>query len=96
MWQNEILDEIHKIREEHAKSFNYDLDAMFADWQKKQAESGREVVSLLPKSSLIPTLRGLPRADKLKVMQFLIAELAKEEEQNLQPRTTDFLFPTKL
>ena len=46
MWQDEILDEIHKIREEHAKSFNYDLDAMFADWQKRQAKSGREVVNL--------------------------------------------------
>ena len=84
MWQDEILDEIHKIREEHAKSFNYDLDAMFADWQKKQAESGREVVSLLPKRGLIPTLRDLPRPDKFKVMQFLITELAKEEEQTLK------------
>lgn len=46
MWQDEILDEIHKIREEHAKSFNYDLDAMFADWRRKQAEGGRQVVSL--------------------------------------------------
>jgi hypothetical protein len=44
--QNHILDEIHRIREEHAKSFNYDLDAMFADWQKKQTGGGREVVSL--------------------------------------------------
>lgn len=52
MWQDEILDEIHKFREEHAKSFNYDLDAMFADWQKRQAESGRQVVSLPPKQSL--------------------------------------------
>jgi hypothetical protein len=49
MWQDEILDEIHKIREDHAKSFNYDLDAMFADWQKKQSEGGKEVVSLSPK-----------------------------------------------
>jgi hypothetical protein len=24
MWQDEILEEIHKIREEHAKSFNYE------------------------------------------------------------------------
>jgi predicted RNase H-like HicB family nuclease len=40
--------EIHRIREEHAKSFNYDLNAMFADWQKKQAASGREIVSLSP------------------------------------------------
>lgn len=49
MWQDEILEEIHKIREEHAKSFNYDLKAMFAEWQKKQAVSGRQVVTLMPK-----------------------------------------------
>ncbi|KJH71302.1 hypothetical protein [Aliterella atlantica] len=53
MLQNEILDEIHKIREKHAESFNYDLDAMFADWQKRQAESGREVVNLSVNSDLI-------------------------------------------
>lgn len=52
MLQNEILDEIHKIREEHAKTFNYDLDAMFADWQQRQAESGREVVNLSANRSL--------------------------------------------
>ena len=52
MWQDEILDEIRKFREEHAKSFNYDLDAMFADWQKRQAESGRQVVNLPPKQGL--------------------------------------------
>ncbi len=46
MWQNEVLEEIYKIREEHAKSFDYDLDAMFVDWQEKQAESGRKVVNL--------------------------------------------------
>jgi hypothetical protein len=45
MWKDEILEEIHKIREEHAKAFNYDLDAMFSDWQKRQAESGREIIS---------------------------------------------------
>lgn len=34
-------------------------------------------------AELFPTLRELPRADKLRVMQFLIAELAKEEEPTL-------------
>jgi hypothetical protein len=63
MWQDEILDEIHKIREEHAKSFNYDLDAMFADWQRRQSEDGREVVSLLPKRGL--TTRWSGRAKDL-------------------------------
>jgi hypothetical protein len=55
MWQDEILDEIHKFREEHAKSFNYDLDAMFADWQQRQGESGRKVVSFSRKVSPKPS-----------------------------------------
>ncbi len=44
MWEDEIIDELHRIREEHAKSFNYDLDAMFEDWQKKQTASDRQVI----------------------------------------------------
>ena len=39
-------------------------------------------------ADLFPTLRGLPRAEKLKVMQFLIAELAQEEEPTLQSGAT--------
>jgi hypothetical protein len=39
-------------------------------------------------ADLFPTLRGLSRAEKLKVMQFLIAELAKEEEPTLQAGAT--------
>jgi hypothetical protein len=39
-------------------------------------------------AELFPTLRNLPRADKLKIMQFLIAELAQEEEPDLQHGAT--------
>lgn len=39
-------------------------------------------------TELFPTLKELSRADKLKVMQFLIAELAKEEEPALEPGAT--------
>jgi hypothetical protein len=49
--------QIHKFREEHAKSFNYDLDAMFADWQRKQAEG----VNLPPKRGLTTPLSGRVR-----------------------------------
>ena len=35
-------------------------------------------------TNLFPTLRKLSRADKLKVMQFLITELAKEEDIQLR------------
>jgi hypothetical protein len=39
-------------------------------------------------ADLFLTLRGLTRAEKLKVMQFIIAELAKEEEPTLQAGAT--------
>lgn len=59
MLTNEILEEIHQFREAHAKSFNYDVAAMFADWRKRQAQSGRHTVALPPKKkskkSLEPT-----------------------------------------
>lgn len=34
---------------------------------------------LMSLNELLPTLKGLPRADKLRIMQFLISELAREE-----------------
>ncbi|AFY61868.1 hypothetical protein [Synechococcus sp. PCC 6312] len=46
MWTDEIVAEIHKIREDYAKSLNNDLTAIFADLRKKEAVSGREVVNL--------------------------------------------------
>ncbi|WP_181280715.1 hypothetical protein [Aphanothece hegewaldii] len=49
MWEDELLEELHKIREKHAKSFNYDFKAIFADWQKKQATSGKQLISLQDK-----------------------------------------------
>lgn len=36
MYNNEILDEIHKYREEYARSFQYDLRAIFNDLRQKQ------------------------------------------------------------
>ncbi|MEB3278290.1 MAG: hypothetical protein VKK42_05125 [Lyngbya sp.] len=52
MWKDSILEEIHKIREEYAQSFNYDLQAICDDLRKKQAESGRKIISkpLKPRS----------------------------------------------
>jgi hypothetical protein len=49
MITNEILKEIYQFREAHAKSFNHDVAAMFADWRKRQAESGKHSVTLPPK-----------------------------------------------
>lgn len=61
MWQDEIVEEIHQIREAYAKSFNYDLNAIFEDLRKKEAESGREVVSLSRKPGLTTRWSGRVR-----------------------------------
>ncbi|MEA5552503.1 hypothetical protein VB713_16295 [Anabaena cylindrica UHCC 0172] len=61
MWTDEIVEEIHQIREKYAKSFNYDLDAIFTDLRKKQAESGREVVNLSRKPGLRTRWSGRAR-----------------------------------
>lgn len=61
MWTDPIVEEIHRIREEYAKSHNYDLDAIFADLRQKEAESGREIVNLSPKPSLATRWSGRTR-----------------------------------
>jgi hypothetical protein len=58
MFHDEIVEEIHRIREEYSRSFNHDLKAIFADLQKQQAESGREVVSLSRKPGLTTRWSG--------------------------------------
>jgi hypothetical protein len=41
-----IVEEVRKARDEYARKFNYDLDAICADLQRRQKLSGRPVVSL--------------------------------------------------
>ncbi len=45
MWTDPIIEEIHKIRQEHAAKFNYDLRAIVRDYQRRQKLSGKKIVS---------------------------------------------------
>ena len=58
MFRDEIVEEIHRIREEYSRSFNHDLKAIFADLQKQQAEGGIEVVSLPRKRGITTRWSG--------------------------------------
>jgi hypothetical protein len=40
-----IIEEIHKIREEYAEKFDYDVDAMFDDLCQKQSQSDHKIMS---------------------------------------------------
>ena len=44
-----IVAEVRRAREAYAKQFNYDVQAMWRDLKARQHESGRKVVSLIPK-----------------------------------------------
>jgi len=45
MWNDEIVEEIHRIREEYAAKFNHDIGAIYADIRRQQADSDREFIS---------------------------------------------------
>lgn len=49
MIRDPIVEEVREAREEYAKRFNYNLDAMIDDLERRQHESGRKTVSFPPK-----------------------------------------------
>jgi hypothetical protein len=49
-----IIEEIHRIRQEHAEKFNYNLSAIFNDLKEQEKKSGRKFVSLPVKRKLQP------------------------------------------
>ena len=51
-----IVEEVRRIREEHAAQFNYDIDAIFADLKRLQAGSKRPRVSFGPRRIERPIL----------------------------------------
>lgn len=48
MLNDPIVEEARRFRDEHAARFNYDLDAIFDDFEKSQKELGRPLVTLTP------------------------------------------------
>ena len=36
MWEDPIVEKIHKIREEHARKFNFDLQAIYNDLKAQE------------------------------------------------------------
>ena len=55
MKPDHIVEEIRKVREEHAKSFDYDITKICADMRKKQERLKNRIVSGKPKILLKKT-----------------------------------------
>lgn len=56
MWNDEIVEEVRKVRLEYAAKFNNDLEAIFKDIKEQEAKSDREVVSRPPKKPKVKEL----------------------------------------
>ena len=46
MWEDTAVEEVRKVRREHAKKFNYDLALIYKDLKEEEKASGRKIVSL--------------------------------------------------
>lgn len=46
MWEDPIVEEVHRIREKLAAEFDFDIKAFFADIRKRQAALGERLVRL--------------------------------------------------
>ncbi|MFY9344379.1 MAG: hypothetical protein WAT39_17940 [Planctomycetota bacterium] len=62
MPRDPIVDEVRAIRDAYARRFAYDLDAIVADVQRRERESGVKTVTLPPR----PVVPVPPPADRAK------------------------------
>ena len=50
MWEDPIVEEVHKARDAHAAKFNYNLQAIYRDLKEQEKQSGRTFVSYPPQA----------------------------------------------
>jgi hypothetical protein len=50
MWEDPIVVEVRKARDEHAAKFGYDLRLIFEDIRRQEKESGRKTVTRPPRA----------------------------------------------
>ncbi len=62
MREDEIVKETRRLRDEYAKQFNYNLDLIFEDLQKKQKESGRKYVLFSDKKNKKQEIEDIKKA----------------------------------
>ena len=55
-----IIDEIRRIRDEHAAALGYDIWSIFREIQERQKESGRTYVTLPPRKPTSLPVRETP------------------------------------
>lgn len=55
MYNDPVVEEVHRIREAYSASMGHDLKRMLEDFRSRQGKDGREVVSRVGKRAPSPT-----------------------------------------
>ncbi len=58
MIEDDVVAEVRRIRDEHAARFDYDLDAIVADFKKREGNDQSPVVSAPPKITPLEQAHG--------------------------------------
>ncbi len=53
MWRDPVVEEIHRVRDEQAQKFGYDLHAICEDIRERQATSERKLVTRSPRKPAV-------------------------------------------
>jgi hypothetical protein len=61
MYKDEIVEEVRAAREEYARQFNFDLEAICRDLREREKTSGHKVVSFPPRKPL--EYKALPKRE---------------------------------
>jgi len=57
MWRDPIIEELHQIRQEYAKQFNYDWQAMLEDLKAQERQNTTNPIASLPmQKRKVPTI----------------------------------------
>lgn len=51
MWHDPIVDEVRRARDEYARQFDYDLEAILRDIQRRQSVHGDNLVRRAPRTT---------------------------------------------
>jgi hypothetical protein len=66
MWEDPIVAEVHRTREELAAQFDYDVKAIFADLRRRQAAFGSRLVSRIKPAEPAPQVDQGPPATSVE------------------------------
>lgn len=84
MWQDPIVEQIHKFRQEHARKFDFDLRAIFEDLKAQEDKSKRKIISLPIKRKFIEQEKSIEQSSDKQSKWAKITKRVKNDPLHLE------------